>query len=134
MWYIASTCLFSRSCLLQIQRMVRNFIWIGRSNNDARAKVAWSTLTTQFSDGGLGLVDPDSQCKAFLAKFVVRAMLPGQGIWSNFLLNRLFDMKPSMGGSWKPSLMLPGPLGEHLRVSGSRNVVREGLVHGSVVK
>ena len=104
MWYIASTCLFSRSCLLQIQRMVRNFIWIGRSNNDARAKVAWSTLTTQFSDGGLGLVDPDSQCKALLAKFVVRAMLPGQGIWSNFLLNRLFDIKPSTGGSWKPSL------------------------------
>ena len=76
MWYIASTCLFSRSCLLQIQRLVRNFIWIGRSNNDACVKVAWSTRTTQFSDGGLGLVDPDNQCKPPLAKFVVRAMLP----------------------------------------------------------
>ena len=82
MWYIASTCLFSRSCLLQIQRLVRNFIWIGRSNNDDRVKVALLTLTTQLFDGGLGLVDQDSQCKALLAKFVVRAMLPTQGIWS----------------------------------------------------
>ena len=75
MWYIASTC------LLHIQRMVRNFIWIGRSNNDARANVAWSTLMMQFSDGGLGLVDPDNLCKALLAKFVVRAMLPAQGLF-----------------------------------------------------
>mgnify|MGYP007069670987 CR=1 FL=1 len=39
MWYIASTCLFSRSCLLQIQRLVRNFIWIGRSSNNAHANL-----------------------------------------------------------------------------------------------
>ena len=77
--------------------MVQNFIWIERNNNDARAKVAWSILTTQFSDGGLGLVDPDSQCKALLAKFVVRAMLPTQGLWSKLCLNQLFDIKPSTG-------------------------------------
>ena len=100
MSYIASTCLFSRSCLLQIQRLVRNFIWIGRSNNDARAKVAWLTLTTQFSDGGLGLVDPDSQCKALLANFVVRAMLPAHGILSELLLNRLLNIKPSTWGGF----------------------------------
>ena len=67
-------------------------------------KVASSTLTTQFSNGGLGLVDQDSQWKAVLAKFVVRAMLLGQGIWSELLLNRLVDIKPSMGVLWKPSL------------------------------
>ena len=50
------------------------------------------------------MVDPDSQCKALLAKFVVRAMLPAQGIWSELLLNRLVDIKPSMGVLWKPSL------------------------------
>ena len=58
-----------------------------KSNNDVRAKVAWLTLTTQFSDGGLGLVDPDSQYKALLAKIVVRDMLSAQGIWSELLLN-----------------------------------------------
>ena len=78
--------------------MVRNFIWIGKSNNDAHAKVAWSILTSQFSDGGLGLVDPNSQCKALLAKFVVRAMLHGQGIWSELLLNRLIDINRLWGG------------------------------------
>ena len=75
-----------------------NFIWIGRSNNDARVKVDWSTLMPQFFDGGLGLVDPDNQCKALLAKFVVMAMLPAQGIWSELRLNRLLDIKSSTGG------------------------------------
>ena len=45
----------------------------------------WSTLMMQFSDGGLGLVDPDNQCKALLAKFVVRALFPAQGIWPELL-------------------------------------------------
>ena len=31
-------------------------------------------------------------------------MLPAQGIWSELLLNRLVDIKPSMGGLWKPSI------------------------------
>ena len=56
------------------------------------------TLTTEISNGGLGMVDPDNQCKALLAKFVVRAMLPAKGIWSELLLNRLVDTKPCIGG------------------------------------
>ena len=86
MWYIESTCLFSRPCLLHIQQLVQNFIWLGRTNNDAHAKVACSTLTEQFFYGGFGLVDPDNQCNALLEKIVVRAMLPAQGIWSELLL------------------------------------------------
>ena len=58
----------------------------------------------QFSDGGLGLVNLNIQCTALLAKFVVRVMLLTQGIWSELLLNRLVDIKPSMGGFRKPYL------------------------------
>ena len=29
-WYIASTMLFARSCILQVQRLIRNYIWGGK--------------------------------------------------------------------------------------------------------
>ena len=91
-WYIASTMLFARSCTLQVQRLIHNYIWGGKTCQNKRPKVAWAVLIAPRRNGGLGLVDPESQCKALLSKFVSRAMLPMQGIWSQLMMHRLSTM------------------------------------------
>ena len=54
-----------------IQRLVRNYIWSSKEDHATRAKVAWPILIAPKSRCGLGLIDPLSQSKALLAKFVV---------------------------------------------------------------
>ena len=103
MWYIASTWLFSRSIILKLQRLVRNFIWGASVGTRAVAKVAWSVLIRPIRQGGLGLIDPMLQSKALLAKHVVRGFMPGDELWKKlwFLHNR--NMKPTVGGQWQDS-------------------------------
>ena len=101
---IASTTLFARSCILQVQRLIHNYIWGGKSGQNKRPKVAWEVLITLRRNGGLGLVDPESQCKALLSKFMCRPMLPMQGFWSQLMMHRLSTMCLTIGGVWKPSL------------------------------
>ena len=45
MWYITSCWIFSSSCISQVQRLIRNFLWSGRDGQPARAKVAWAVIT-----------------------------------------------------------------------------------------
>ena len=77
MWYITSCWIFSSSCISQVQRLIRNFLWSGRDGSPARAKVAWSAIVLPIEQGGLGIVDPACQSRALLGKFVVRGLLPG---------------------------------------------------------
>ena len=103
-WYVASTTLFARSCILQVQRLIRNYIWGGITGQGKRPKVAWVVLIAPRQNGGLGLVDPEAWCKALLSKFVCRAMLPMQGVWSSLMMHRLSTMCLTIGGMWQPSL------------------------------
>ena len=103
-WYIASTWLFSRSIMLKVQRLVRNFIWGNNRSVNPVAKVAWSILIQPKQKGGLGLIDPFMQSKALLTKHVVRSLLPGQELWKKLWMQHLYKVKPSVGGQWKDSL------------------------------
>ena len=97
MWYITSCWIFSRSCISQVQRLIRNFLWSGGDGSPTRAKVAWSVITLPTSRGGLGLADPACQSRALLGKFVVRSLLLGRQL----LIHRLGRCTPKMGGSWQ---------------------------------
>ena len=99
-WYIASTWLFSRSIMLKVQRLVRNFIWGNDTVHNTIAKVAWSVLIQPKHKGGLGLIDPFMQSKALLVKHVVRCLLPGQELWKKLWMCHLYKFKPSIGGQW----------------------------------
>ena len=103
-WYIASSWLFSKSCIGQIRRLVRNFIWAGEDRCHIRAKVAWSTLIAPKIHGGLGIIDPMDQCMALLTKFIVRGLLPGNAPWKQLLKQRLYRCAPPMGGLWSDSI------------------------------
>ena len=88
LWYVLSSWCFFRSCLNQVQRLIRCFLWSGKKEGNIRSKVAWKTIIPSISKGGLGVIDPQQQCHAFLGKFIVRSLLPWAGSWSNFLHQR----------------------------------------------
>ena len=95
MWYITSCWIFSGSCISQVQRLIRNFLWSGRDGGPARAKVSWSVITLPTSQGGLGIVDPACQSRALLGKLVVRGLLPGAEPWKELLIHRLGRCTPA---------------------------------------
>ena len=80
--------------------MIRNFLWFGCEGQSIRAKVAWSVVTRPILEGGLGLIDPIEQSKAFLGKLVVRSLLPGSKPWKELLLQRIHSIAPPCGGQW----------------------------------
>ena len=53
MWYVTSCWIFSSSCISQIQRLIRNFLWSGKNGDATRAKVAWPVITLPTSHRGL---------------------------------------------------------------------------------
>jgi hypothetical protein len=74
--YTLSCWIFSKSCIKQLQRVIRSYLWFGRGDESARAKVAWLVITLPTSQGGLGIIDPVDQSKALLTKLVVRSVQP----------------------------------------------------------
>ena len=86
------------------QRLLRNFLWGSIDFKNVRSKVAWKTIIAPTSQGGLGLVDPLMQCKALLAKFIVRGLLPGNEPWKMLLQLRMKEVFPKYGGEWTRSL------------------------------
>mgnify|MGYP000158494050 FL=1 len=104
LWYVLSSWCFSRSCLNQVQRLIRCFLWSGKKEGNIRSKVAWKTIILPISKGGLGVIDPQQQCQALLGKFIVRSLLPWAGPWSNFLHQRSIHFSPKIGGDWKDNV------------------------------
>ena len=68
--------------------LICNYIWGGKIGQNKKCKVPWVVLIALRQNGGLGLVDPESQCKALLSKFLYIAMLPMQGVWSQLMMHR----------------------------------------------
>ena len=101
MWYILSCWIFSKSCINQVQRLIRNFLWAGNQGELTRAKVAWGVITKPKAKGGLGIVDPVDQSRALLVKLVVRSFMPGEEWWKQLLHNRMSLCAPEVGRPWK---------------------------------
>jgi hypothetical protein len=60
----------------QVREVVRNFLWEGKVA-PTWAKVKWDTLTLPIVKGELGIIDPELQSKALLAKLLVKGLAPG---------------------------------------------------------
>ena len=67
--------------------MIRNFLWSGKSEGNARSKVKWDVITLPRSKGALGISDPVDQSRALLSKLLVRGLKPRQEIWKVLLLD-----------------------------------------------
>ena len=104
MWHSVSCWIMDPTGLHSIKAAIRGFIWSGKDNPRAAARVSWSWLTQPRAKGGLGLIDPLMQSRALLAKMVVRCLLPGKGCWKVLLRNRLQAGTPKYGRPWPDSL------------------------------
>ena len=107
-WYIASCWMMHSGMMKQVRRLIRNFLWGGSDGTtDTRARVRWSTIILPREDGGLGIIDPEMQCKALLTKFIVRGLFPGNETWK-LMLRSVLDtvtLRPMRGGqSWRPDV------------------------------
>ena len=71
-------------------------------DNATGAKVAWPILTSPKSRARLGLIDPLSQSKALLAKFVVRGLQTGDDCWKMLLRLHFAYFRPRKGANWAP--------------------------------
>ena len=99
-WYIASCWIFSRSCIWQIRRLIRNFLWSGREGTAAATKVSWGVISLPTTQAGLGIIDPLDQSRALLAKLVVRWFMPGKECWKELLMRRCYECAPRNGTPW----------------------------------
>ena len=99
-WYVLSCWIFSKSCILKIRRLIRNFLWSGKTEGNARSKVKWDVITLPRSKGGLGIIDPVDQSRALLSKLLIRGFTPGKEIWKILLLDRCSDCFPRLGAPW----------------------------------
>jgi hypothetical protein len=68
-------------------RVATNFKWGGKAAL-ARAKVKWDTLMLPTTQGGLGIIDPKAQSKAFLAKLLIRGLAPGGEPWKKLIRHK----------------------------------------------
>lgn len=102
-WYLASCNHIDKSVLLKIRTIIRNFIWSGSMDKNARAKVAWDTAVIPTIKGGLKIFDPFSQTRALLAKMVVRALALGLEPWKTLIQHRILKLQLRSDGDWGES-------------------------------
>ena len=71
-WYFASCIDYSGKTLRLAKTTVRNYIWLGKQESCARAKVKWDTVVQPIVRGGVKILDPEWQCSALSIKLLIR--------------------------------------------------------------
>lgn len=67
-WYFASCTDYTGKALKTAMATVRNYIWSGKREFCARAKVKWDTAVLPIVRGGVKILDPQWQASALLIK------------------------------------------------------------------
>ena len=80
-WYLASCTDFTGKTLKTAKAIVRNYIWSGKRESHARAKVKWDTAVLPIVRGGVKILDPQWQASALLVKQLIRGLSSGYEPW-----------------------------------------------------
>ena len=99
-WYLASCTDFSGKSLKLARAAVRNYMWSGKLNTRARARVKWSTAVLPIVRGGVKILDPEWQTSALLVKLLIRGMSVGYEPWKVLVRYRVAQTKQSRRGRW----------------------------------
>ena len=99
-WYLASCTDFSGKSLKLARAAVRNYIWSGKLDSRARARVKWSTAVLPIVRGGVKILDPEWQASALLVKLLIRGMSVGYEPWKTLIRYRVAQTKQSRRGRW----------------------------------
>lgn len=99
-WYLASCTDFSGKSLKLARAAVRNYMWSGKLDTRARARVKWSTAVLPIVRGGVKILDPEWQTSALLVKLLIRGMSVGYEPWKALVRHRVAQTKQSRRGRW----------------------------------
>ena len=99
-WYLASCTDLSGSALKLARATVRNYIWSGRRESCARARVKWATAVLPIVRGGVKTLDPQWQASALLVKLLLRGMTAGYEPWKVLVRYRVEQTQQSRSGRW----------------------------------
>lgn len=99
-WYLASCTDFSGQALKLARATVRNYIWSGKYESRARARVKWATVVLPIVRGGIKVLDPQWQAAALLVKLLMRGMSVGYKPWKALVRHRVAQTKQSRNRAW----------------------------------
>jgi hypothetical protein len=99
-WYFASCMTFSNKALNLVRATVRNYMWSGKKEVCARARVKWATAVLPIVRGGIKIIDPNWQASALLVKLLIRGMSVGYEPWKSLVRYRVSQTRQSRKGRW----------------------------------
>lgn len=99
-WYLASCTDYSGKALRLAKAKVRNYIWSGKQESCARAKVKWDTAVLPIVRGGIKILDPQWQSSALLIKLLIRGLSVGYEPWKTLVRLRVTQTRQSRHGRW----------------------------------
>ena len=99
-WYLASCTDLSGNALKLARATVGNYIWSGKEQSCARARVKWATAVLPIVSGGIKILDPQWQSSALLTKLLVRGLSVGYEPWKALVRYRVSQTKQSRRGHW----------------------------------
>ena len=99
-WYLASCSDLSGKSFKLARAAVRNYMWSGKRDARARARVKWSTTVLPIVHGGVKILDPEWQASALLVKLLIRGMSVGYEPWKALVRYRVSQTKQSRRGRW----------------------------------
>jgi exonuclease III len=99
-WYLASCTDILGQALKIARATVRNFMWSGRKESKARARVKWATAVLPIVRGGIKILDPQWQASALLVKLLVRGLTVGYEPWKVLVRYRVAQTRQSRRGKW----------------------------------
>lgn len=99
-WYLASCTDLTGKALKTARATVRNYIWLGKRESCARAKVKWDTAVLPIVRGGIKILDPQWQASALLIKLLIRGLSVGYEPWKALVRYRVAQTSQSRRGRW----------------------------------
>ena len=99
-WYLASCMDFSNQALKLVRATVRNYMWSGKKDTVARARVKWATAVLPIVRGGVKIIDPQWQASALQVKLLIRGMSNGYEPWKSLVRHRVAQTRQSRRGRW----------------------------------
>lgn len=116
-WYFASCTDYSGKALKIAKATVRNYIWSGKQESNARAKVRWDTVILPIVRGGVKVLDPQWQAATLLIKLLIRGLSVGYEPWKSLVRYRVAQTQQTRRGKWPPHSNW---------IMNNRNLVKQG--------
>jgi hypothetical protein len=95
-WYVVSCVNLSLFAMKKVKSLIRNYVWLNQVDGKARAKVAWGNTTC--INGGIKILDLETQTIALFTKMLIRGLTPRVELWKVFLCHWVVNLRQSYRG------------------------------------